>query len=135
LAELAADVRASTPSNAAELLVPDRKVMLESLKAFRKLIPQLAIDRLQDCRHGLAQTQNKMLQLCEQVIVGSAEQLELKKQVLAAFNPQTVLQRGYAIVRSQSRISTASNLKVGDTVLLDFADGRASANITSLKSI
>lgn len=53
LAELAADRRASTPSNAAELLVPDRQQILAALQDSRAQIDQLSWRRLQLARRGL----------------------------------------------------------------------------------
>lgn len=74
LADLAADVRASTPSNAAELLTRDRKT--EKIKE--------KIDRIQ--------------QKIEMEIRTLSNELAQKQRLLEALNPEKILKQGYAIL-------------------------------------
>ncbi len=100
LAELAADRRASTPSNAAELLVPDRRQVTGELKDFAKQLEQQTRHQLQAARQQLEQQAEGLGRFVEQVINSASTTLKSHRQLLAALNPTAVLRRGYATVRS-----------------------------------
>ncbi len=100
LADLAADLRASTPSNAAELITPDKHSLSLRLDAdFTRLARHL--------REAFAaqdvSTAHQIAQLTDRFsakIRSASDQVSAKRQLLASLNPEAVLRRGYAIVRS-----------------------------------
>ncbi|MCL2094976.1 exodeoxyribonuclease VII large subunit [Candidatus Saccharibacteria bacterium] len=109
LADLAADVRASTPSNAAELLVPDKRAFLahqhdklSSLHAYliRAVEEQSRAIDLQPVRHLMLQNADQALESVRQKIA-----------ILNELNPDRVLERGYAIIRNLSDSSLPSDNK------------------------
>lgn len=133
-AELVADVRASTPSNAAELLVPDRSAELRALTGLR--------DALNAGARGfvdVAQADTKFLrERTEQSIAGliiSAQQdTTALRQLVAAYNPRTILQRGYALVRTNKAVVTgAGSLAVGDVLDIEFGQGGIEAQVTKVR--
>lgn len=130
LAELAADARASTPSNAAETLVPDKKALITQLKKTRNGLAIMADDILKEFKNNL-KTQ------LEGLISGVIRQLDEKKnkietfrQILNAYNPEAVLARGYSIVRKNNKvIYTSKVLAVGDILGVQFSQGTASSQV------
>lgn len=132
LAELAADKRASTPSNAAEMLVPDSSAVLNGLRdtaeqLHHEITNVLKVARAQyiDARAELLQTVNLLLKQEIAVFKGSSQLLEV-------LSPQSVLRRGYAVVRKDNKIiRTAKDLAKNDTIRITFADGNKSAVIDS----
>lgn len=133
LAELAADQRASTPSNAAELLVPDRKAILESLHLHRERLAHFAGRVLHDAREGLRIERETLHGSVEQLVVQSGQQLALRKQLLTAFSPQAALERGYALVRhGQKYIRSGYDVAVGDELTLQMADANLTAAIKGI---
>lgn len=104
LIDLVADVRASTPSNAAELLVPDKKDILRHAQAqLRHIVARtdhavVAIDQEKQ------QKLQVMLEKIEEVIDDTMEHAQRLQAVLSAFDPRRVLERGYAIVRGDAAI-------------------------------
>lgn len=102
LADLAADLRASTPSNAAEILTPDRKTAQKHLAdllsgAKRQLSSQL--DQLAaDSQHLL---ERAFSELEHQVELSARRAAELE-QLLDSFNPESALKRGYAIINGRA---------------------------------
>ena len=99
LADLAADVRAATPSNAAQLLVPDRRELIAGVRgSISSIIPRLeyAIERTH-------QTVRDMLDSSHQATLDRITQYEhelaLTARIIDEFDPARVLSRGYAIVR------------------------------------
>lgn len=128
LAEIAADQRASTPSNAAELLVPDKKQVAAGLVVYR-----------QQTVRGLGMVVEKQrqeinaLHLPEQlleIIRAALRRLVAGKQTAQALDPKAVLQRGYAIVRSRDEVIKTSKLKSGTELKVTFADGSVPVKVT-----
>lgn len=131
LAELAADQRASTPSNAAELLVPDKKQELARLKSYpsdmlRALTGSVSVVRQQLERH---------IQDLEQSIIRKLQHeqqhIENITGLLAALSPTAALARGYAILRSDvgGPLTSATQLKKDQAITLELRDGSAEATI------
>jgi len=134
LAELAADQRASTPSNAAELLVPDRKGTLEALQAVTGQLEQLGNRQVQMARTGLQQQLTDMEQAIQQVINHRKQMTQATKQLLSALNPEAIMRRGYAIVRSNGKaVRTVNKLAAGGIVDVQLADGGFQATVKEKK--
>lgn len=135
LAELAADTRASTPSNAAELLVPDRQVVLERLRIERENLAQhmaqLFVVRRQQHgtrRENLHETMARLLELQQ-------ANLKSSRQLLTALNPSLALQRGFAIVRNTdgAMIKNGAMIQENDIVNIELSDVRIGAKITEIR--
>ncbi|MDL2342245.1 MAG: exodeoxyribonuclease VII large subunit [Patescibacteria group bacterium] len=110
LAELAADQRASTPSNAAELLVPDRRTVLSQLAVARQQLSHQSNQLLQQAHQDLVVVTASLQALALQKVAQQRQHVQAAQQLLAAFNPVFILQRGYAIVRQNGHVirSTAA---------------------------
>lgn len=104
LAELAADQRASTPSNAAELLVPDRRTVLEQLTTARQQLDYQARVLLDQARQNIRAAAAELHNLVKQRILHQHQQLAAAERLLTVLNPAAIMQRGYAIVRQQQRV-------------------------------
>lgn len=130
LAELAADQRASTPSNAAELLVPDRKHLLAGVQGVREQLARAAEQSIQDTRAQLKHAVQFARQTAEHTVQTAAQRLKLQRQLLQAFDPQAALQRGYALVRTgQKIVRSGHELRVGDEVNIKLRDADVTAAV------
>lgn len=130
LSEVAADQRASTPSNAAELLVPDRQHVLLTLGDMRRQLAHSLDAELKDARVQLTQTAVTASQALTNLLGEHKQVLGARVALLQALNPAAILQRGFAIVRKSGRVvRTASALAQNDIVNIQFADGSADASI------
>lgn len=124
LAELAADARASTPSNAAELLVPDRQQVKAELKAAASSLNQAGSRQLQAARLDLKHSAGLIEQNLLHRLQAARERLLAQRNLLAAINPQAVLRRGYAIVRKGSKlVRSTKGLAGGDIVKVQLSSG------------
>lgn len=114
LVDMVADVRAATPSNAAQILVPDR----------REIISRLSLRR-EHVLNGIMRATEEMQQSLDnktEIILGAfsrrTEHLEQKfhylRGTLKQVDPQTVLRRGYAIIRGEQ--------VVGEEILVETKD-------------
>lgn len=134
LAELAADVRGSTPSNAAELLVPDRQYVLTELYAAGLRLHELMLQRVKTGR--VHQTQQAELLTASMLtqLAHASQSLRTRHQLLSALSPQAILQRGYALVRRDTHVvRRGADLVAGDGVTLEFADTEVRALINERK--
>lgn len=117
LVDLVADVRAATPSNAAQLLVPDRRELIQrSRDIVRRIIPSL------ERRH------NDYVREIQDVIDGASEMIanrtnDYKRELahtvklLTQYNPQTVLARGYAVVRGDTSVGAIIKIERSNDVI------------------
>lgn len=110
LADLAADVRASTPSNAAEMLTKDRKAIKKQVKIMTENIGSFIISKIfEEERIG----KGKILDVKELMgikINEAIRNLGSYIRMLESVNPENVLKRGYAIVRGD--IDTGNVVKI-----------------------
>jgi exodeoxyribonuclease VII large subunit len=133
LAELAADRRASTPSNAAELLVPDRGQIAAQLSNKQQYMGTLLRQQVTVLDQRLQTRQKQLSDRIRQHFVQEYSLLAGRERLLTALNPQSVLERGYAIIHKGSATAgRAARLKPGDSVVIEFADGTAGAGITEV---
>ncbi len=124
LAELAADMRASTPSNAAQLLTPDKKATLnqlnissESLWAMVQNIFTVKADDLARKSLDLGNSIGSTLDRAEQL-------MRANNNLLEALSPKSVLKRGFAIIRSTGKVvDKAKGIAIGKELSLELADG------------
>lgn len=117
LADLVADVRAATPSNAAQLLVPDRKEVVRSVH--QQLV--YAADNMQ---RKLDEAGREVLSL--RVLAGDAfdrqyrsttQELDSLRKTLAQLDPNTVLRRGYAIVRGHTGVGSLLEIETQRAII------------------
>lgn len=133
LAELAADQRASTPSNAAELLVPDRKALLAHIRTHRERLIHFADRALRDARAELTIERDTLRASAEQLVTQARQQLDLRAQILRAFSPQAALSRGYALVRrGKELVRSGATVKMGDELAIQLRDAHLTAGVKSI---
>jgi exodeoxyribonuclease VII large subunit len=134
LAELAADQRASTPSNAAELLVPDKQVVLRQLAGQREQLGRALGQILAEQRNDLQVASGQLYDAMQNLLSEIHHNIQLKQQLLEAYNPSAALQRGYAILRGEQGLLTrVSQLSKGQAVVINLQDGSASATVTEVR--
>ena len=158
LVDLVADVRAPTPSVAAELVVPDAGADVAALARARRRIDgrirEIAGDRrrrstnakrLLDRRAPAARIAELRLQLDDSrraIDRAIARAVPLRRQRtvsarrrLEALSPLAVLGRGYAIVEgSDGQVrSDAASLSVGERARVRMRDGRAGVRVESVE--
>jgi exodeoxyribonuclease VII large subunit len=134
LCDLAADARASTPTAAARLVVPDERQLRTDLDRLR-----VALDR--DTRRVLERGRQSMAADAQRLTRAPALLLERKRARLdtlagrlRALSPRATLERGYAIVRTEAGIvRSADGLKVGSRVDVELAQGALGARVEEIR--
>jgi exodeoxyribonuclease VII large subunit len=134
LAELAADRRASTPSNAAELLLPDRKEELRHLRAYlRRLDEQLMVSIMRR-RTGLVMLTERLDEELRQVAQLARQRFTTARALLAAYDPVRPLAQGYALVQTDAgkTVTRAAQLRPGSDIAVKFIDGKVASQVKTV---
>lgn len=134
LAEMAADMRASTPSNAAQLLTPDKSQLLPQLTAQRQTLGDLVTAHLQAGRTTLADAHTTMQHMLDQTYVIAKQTMLRQRTLLDALNPEAALRRGYGVVRSgQGLVRSVKQLKLNDDISITLQDGTVQATVNKVQ--
>ena len=159
ISDFVADLRAATPSNAAELAVPDRNALHQNLDAMSDAMALAVKRQLARAGERLAQlasrpvlqsplasfeSRRKTLQLLESRLL-SAETVNLNRKrqrfiattaKLDAMSPLKVLTRGYAVASDADGniIRSAGQVTPGDRIRVRVSDGTITANVLEGKT-
>ena len=155
ICDFVADMRAATPTAAAELVTPSRDALLNSLNQLKLHLAKnlqfvlsqrsQALDflarRLISPSQQIEQQKLQLTQMAYRLQNSISQQLQTKQhsllrlsQNLQHLNPQAVLTRGYAFVQANNGtiVSTGEQLNKGDEVTLTFGIGSAEATINKV---
>ncbi len=136
LAEMAADQRASTPSNAAELLVPDKKAVIQQLKMTSQQLNTYLKHALQIVKLSVTEYKKALQMGIMQNITQNYTYLQNRSEKLNLLDPQTILKRGYAIVYRQKQIIRhAAEVKQKDLINVQLSDGTLEAAVNKVYKI
>lgn len=152
LADYVADVRAATPSNAAELVVPDRREIARQLETLIDVVEGIVRQQLSNLQYEVEHSLTKIagaiesklqhashvfhrLGLASEIMLASIrEQLaavEFAARSLKSLNPLTLLSRGYSIVFKDGKVvQKASALKTGEEIEVRLGEGEVWSRVT-----
>lgn len=97
IADLVADLRAPTPSAAAEAAVPDRLSLRRELADLRERMGRCVADRVEDCRERLFGARLDLRDSRARLVAGRRERIAALAGRLNALSPLSTLARGYAV--------------------------------------
>ena len=155
IADLVADIRAPTPSAAAEIASPDiidlKVAVAASAKSLQRSLEfrissarerfELTCDRLADSAYDAETYRNNVDNLLNRATSASQRFMEIRTEAirrveaqLQALGPENTLKRGFSITRLKDGpvLTHASDLSIGDQIEVIFADGRAEAETVSV---
>ena len=128
LAELAADKRASTPTNAAQIVVPNKRQVLADLASAKKILIRDIGLILESQREHLLSSGTGLKKALASMLNTYRDSVRSSKRLVTFFDPMAALKRGYSIVTKNNRyITSARQLAGGDHINLKFYDGQVAA--------
>ncbi|MEX0932231.1 MAG: exodeoxyribonuclease VII large subunit [Candidatus Saccharimonadales bacterium] len=154
LADLAADKRAATPTDAARLVVPEKTEVLNGIDYKQRQIITAVQGLLEGwqykIRHSMqvinhavspANLRQQVNMLEQKLITSHKSAINQTKQNLLALtrtlknlDPQTLLERGYGIARVDGQIlKDASQVSMGDFVMLQLAKGKLNTEVRKIE--
>ena len=130
LSDLVADVRASTPTAAARLVVPDLTELTERLVRARMALAAGTRRTLDHERRALDHSLERLRRAPLLALERRRAALEHTAGRLRALSPRATLERGYAIVRAESEIVRAGEMVApGDRVEVELGRGGFGARV------
>ena len=158
IADFVADLRAPTPSAAAELAVNDYRSVVESVSAYRQrmyramsthldfyrsrlanfstkfgyLSPEY---RLREQRQRLADIESSLQNAMEGKLKENRHRLSLYVERFAGLSPLRKLNQGFSYVADQEKrtLTSVKQVKNGDTIYISVTDGTIEAKVNSIK--
>ena len=154
ISDYVADLRAATPSNAAELAVPDQQALRQTLDSFSTVMANALNRQIKASRQhlkvlsesqslksptGYLEQRRKNLQLLRNRMI-SAQNASLSKSKqryiantskLDAMSPLKVLTRGYSMAQTEdgTLLRSVSQVELGQRISVSLSDGRISATV------
>ena len=153
VSDLVADLRASTPSDAVERVVPVLPELHYFLDEYQERLTNASRRQISDNKQrlrtlharlrvapmaGLNRAKAQLFALTSRMKVSSNQSLSIQttrlaqfEASLAAIHPQRVLERGYSMTQTTdgSVVSSIAGIEVGQNITLNFADGSADAEV------
>ena len=158
ISDYVADLRAATPSNAAELAVPDREALTQTLDSMSSAMVNAMSRQIKSARQHLnvlsesaalrspagylEQKQKTLESLKNRMISAQNQSLSRRKQrfialtaKLDAMSPLKVLTRGYAMAQTESGevVRSISQVELGQRINVTLSDGKLSATVMDKK--
>ena len=158
ISDFVADLRAATPSNAAELAVPDQDSLRQNLDGISESLAHMMTRQIKVARQRLKmlssspalvspegylnQRRSNLEALRGRLIAVQNQQLAVKKQRFAAItakldamSPLKVLSRGYAMVQTETGqiLRSVQNVSLDDSIRITLEDGVLHATFHDLK--
>jgi len=135
LGELAADKRASTPSNAAELMVPDLPFERKYLQQSKALLVEYLNTPLRAEENHLNQLRLTLKRNLKIIFEIEKQKVDNFKELLVAYNPNNVLKRGYSLVKKDGKVIKIETLKVSDVITVSTHHSNLEARILAINNI
>ncbi len=155
IADLVADLRAPTPSAAAELVVPDGREYAAQLDRTLRRLDALARERVAEARAELARLESRLTRLSPELVIAQRREavdelaeraltqvryrlalrraeLEGRRQQIEALSPQAVLARGFSITRLRGIGTVVRRLEdvyPGAAIEVQVCEGRFAATV------
>lgn len=132
IADLVADVRAATPSAAAEIAVKDKNELLDELKNFSRRINSSLNNRIGILTKDLYHVKSRLIWSIKNKRDTNQSQLRVLSTKLDGISPLKVLSRGYSIVQDRGKkyvIRSSEDIKAGDRLSIRFHVGEADCTV------
>lgn len=134
ICDFVADLRAPTPSAAAELLTKDGAARKENLKLLTKTISSLIDNKIFAKKSELAQINTIIDTTMQTYFVNKKNQIDIIIEKINSLNPKKILDMGYAKIESNGQmIDSVKNLSLNQEICVNFADGKAIATIKEIE--
>jgi exodeoxyribonuclease VII large subunit len=118
LADMIADVRAATPTDAAQRLVPDKQEIIRAARAQASFVGNLLTQAIETYSRQTKDNLNMAFGRIQEKLDATFEQLGVLRVVVAQLNPENVLKRGYALLRGDQTVGSKLEIETATKIIL-----------------
>jgi exodeoxyribonuclease VII large subunit len=134
LCDLAADARASTPTAAARLVVPDLNELRTSVERSGKALERSVRELLRRRQEQFASMGDRLHRAPRLLLERHRAGLDVAAARLTALSPRATLERGYAIVRARGDlVRDAAAVAAGERIDVELASGGLGAVVEEIR--
>ena len=117
LCDLAADRRAATPSNAAQLLFPDKHDLRRQLAMRLGGVAEVIQQQIAERRLRVTMSQQAALEQWSRRVEIAKNVILSQQRMIAEYDPEMVLRRGYAMISGDCRIGSVVTITTKDMIM------------------
>jgi len=117
LADMVADVRAATPTHAAETLVPDRQEIVRATRTQVESVGNIVLRAIEQQRLRTKEALDGALRRTDEHIDRINERVRGLRLILAELDPHQVLRRGYALLRGSTKVGGQLQIETATQIL------------------
>lgn len=159
IADFVADLRAATPTAAAEAAVPDIEELKEEIEYYRDSLKENLL-RFTEMKTAILESLNphafaqsissridyeqmnadriieSMTDSIQERLARGSDRIDMLKELIEASNPKSILKRGYSVITDKDGniINSTKTLEKGSQISIETSDGGAKAEITEILS-
>ena len=136
ISDLTADLRAETPTAAAQLAVPDTEQLKEKLADLKENLYVQLSNKLMYNRLRIDNLASEMRGHLDALISQRQNEIERSRLVLEENNPKKILENGYSVITAENGhvVSSTRELACGQTLKVSLKDGFAKCLVTEIGS-
>ena len=117
LCDLAADFAASTPSNVAQILTPNKFDEMRFLRSKILRTNDLLLSRIAELKKANREKNQEIRDRILQNILDQKREIQAKKRILESYNPQNILAKGYALISGEIATGKEITIKTIDKTI------------------
>ena len=117
LCDLAADFAASTPSNVAQILTPNKFDEMRFLRSKILRTNDLLLSKIAELKKVNREKNQEIRNRILQNILDQKREIQAKKRILESYNPQNILAKGYALISGEIAIGKEITIKTIDKTI------------------
>ena len=137
LIDYVTDLRASTPSNAAELISPNKIELLEKFSHYQSMLYNDIKMLVDNTEKDLADSTVRLTECAQSMTKTYEEKISNYSRLLNSYSYKDILKRGFAIVRNNKDkiVRSSDELKNGDSIKVEFDSSEIDAKVITVEKV
>lgn len=118
LADMIADKRAATPTDAAKIVVPDKQEIIRTVRTQVSSVSQLVLQEIDRRDEAMKLQLQAMFARIEERLGDTVSRLAAIRMALTQANPDNILKQGYALLRGEQKIGATLEIETHEHIVL-----------------
>ena len=110
-------MRASTPSNAAQILFPDKHEFLARVQSEVSSVVSVIDNQIEVRINTMKQQAEELLEVWQRRVEENLAKIRSQQQTIVEYDPEIVLRRGYAVIQGERSIGSIVNITTSKEIM------------------